>query len=808
MPNLQPPAATLPAPPQPPRAPGVMILLFGVLLPLITLGVELTTGMNAAAFFDPLPSIFHIFLVGLAPLANFAVWLALRRRACAHLGKLALANGCAIGVALFYSILFLPLLPIGAVAVVYFGIGLLPLTPLITLIAAIRCRVHLARFAEASHHRARLWPGVVLGVVALIALDLPASATRLGMQMASAETPQTRAQGVRWLQLVGKKDLMLRLCYMRSGVSTDMLGFVFNMAHPISAEEARKIYFRVTGNAFNSLPAPAMRSARGFFSGGNDFDFAQGGDTVGGKLRGLSLGASRMDASLDANAAVGYIEWTMVFKNDTQVAREARAQIGLPPGASVSRLTLWINGEEREAAFAGRGKVREAYQNIVRQNRDPVLVTSAGQDRVSMQLFPVPVNGEMKVRLGITVPLTLKSKRETLLSLPYFHERNFDVPQALRHALWVEAKTPLRSELAAASPAVSSSANAFSLRANVEDARLATTSALIFAERGEQDSAWALDSKADGYMVRQRLSEVAGQAPKRLVVVIDGSIAMRAAAVQIAEALASMPRSIGVDLVIAAEPLLDFSAGGGLTATAAAARIEKFAYAGGNDNVEALARGFDLALTNKDSALLWIHGPQPVLLETAEALLQRLERRVLQPLWYEWQVQPGANLIAEKLDGVAKIRSLNGEDLKRLIATWQPGGKQFVVTRERINMADAGAMPSAEKTSDHLVRLWANEWANDEILKLLHAPKAQLRENVVKLAQLYQLVTPVSGAVVLETQQQYDAAGLEPVASGSVPTIPEPETWALIAVVLFVLAYAYQRRRRLQRNVYANLATY
>ncbi len=808
MSDPQAPATALPAPARPPNVPGLMILLFGVLLPLITLGVELTTGMNGAAFFDPLPSIFHIFLVGLVPLANFAVWLALRRGTTARLGKLALVNGCAIGVALFYSILFLPLLPIGAVAVVYFGIGLLPLTPLITLIAALRCRVHLARFADASQLRTRLWPGLVFGVVALIALDLPASATRLGMQMATAESPQTRAQGVRWLQVASKKDLMLRLCYMRSGVSTDMLGFVFNMAHPIAAEEARKIYFRVTGNAFNSVPAPAMRAARGFFSGASDFDFAQGGDSVEGKLSGLSLGASRMDASLDANAAVGYIEWTMVFKNDAQVAREARAQIALPPGAAVSRLTLWINGEEREAAFAGRGKVREAYQNIVRQNRDPVLVTSAGKDRVAMQLFPVPTHGEMKVRLGITVPLMLKGKRETLLSLPYFHERNFDVSQALRHALWVEAKTPLRSELAAASPTVSSGANAFSLRANVEDARLGTTDVAITAERGEQQSAWALDSKAEGYVVRQKLSEAAGQAPKRLIVVIDGSHAMRAMAAQIAKALASLPQSIELDLVIAADPLIEFSASDHLTATAAAAQIEKFDYAGGNDNVTALARGLDLALTHKDSALLWIHGPQPVLLETAEALLQRLERRALQPPWYEWQVQPGANLIAEKLDGVVRTLSLNGEDLKRLIASWQPGAQQLVVKRERIKLAEAGALSAAEKTSDHLVRLWANEWVNDEILKLLHAPKAQSRENIIKLAQQYQLVTPVSGAVVLETQQQYDAAGLEPVAPGSVPTIPEPETWALIAVVLFVLAYAYQRRRRTPRNVYANLASY
>jgi hypothetical protein len=47
---------------------------------------------------------------------------------------------------------------------------------------------------------------------------------------------------------------------------------------------------------------------------------------------------------------------------------------------------------------------------------------------------------------------------------------------------------------------------------------------------------------------------------------------------------------------------------------------------------------------------------------------------------------------------------------------------------------------------------------------------------------------------VLETQQQYDAAGLQPVPEGTVPTIPEPEEWALMLVALGVLLYMYRRR--------------
>ncbi len=67
--------------------------------------------------------------------------------------------------------------------------------------------------------------------------------------------------------------------------------------------------------------------------------------------------------------------------------------------------------------------------------------------------------------------------------------------------------------------------------------------------------------------------------------------------------------------------------------------------------------------------------------------------------------------------------------------------------------------------------------------------------------------------MVLETQQQYDAAGLQPVPEGTVPTIPEPKEWALIFVALLVLAYVLRahamrgRRARRRSCILSGVAT-
>ena len=75
-----------------------------------------------------------------------------------------------------------------------------------------------------------------------------------------------------------------------------------------------------------------------------------------------------------------------------------------------------------------------------------------------------------------------------------------------------------------------------------------------------------------------------------------------------------------------------------------------------------------------------------------------------------------------------------------------------------------------------------------------------MTEGARDTANAMRLVTAVTGAVVLENAEQYARHGLDPSAnSRSVPTIPEPEEYALMAVTCALLAVTYVRRRRQRR---------
>jgi len=188
------------------------------------------------------------------------------------------------------------------------------------------------------------------------------------------------------------------------------------------------------------------------------------------------------------------------------------------------------------------------------------------------------------------------------------------------------------------------------------------------------------------------------------------------------------------------------------------------------------------------ATLLWIHGPQPVSfsgsaarLEQATARLTRLPKVVL------YSVQPGPNELLPDAPWAWGARSLpQTSSIDGDLAGFFARATADKVVRRQQGSATDGVTTG----SDHIARLWANE----RVLELMRAKSN--RTDAVALAAQYRLVTPVSGAVVLENKQQYDAARLTPASQATVPTVPtvpEPHEWALIIIACAALGWLMWR---------------
>ena len=335
------------------------------------------------------------------------------------------------------------------------------------------------------------------------------------------------------------------------------------------------------------------------------------------------------------------------------------------------------------------------------------------------------------------------------------------------------------------------------VRGQVTDADLDSAATWI---RVARDAAvrrvWTRDTRspAGGYVVG-RFEEATGATPSRIVFVLDGSRESDGVRAEFASALERLPTGTEIAVLLAADTVVTLLPPTAFDAAKAASfrdQLTAWRPVGGQDNVPALIEAWDLAAQKPGGVIVWLHGPQPVLLSPVDALRQAYERRPGGPVLYELQTVTGPNRVLESLDGVAAVRPVSRlgnvtDDLSRLFASWHADRSQVRLVFEHTDQppaADAGT----RETSLHLARLWAA----GEVRRLQTAKQV---DTAVRLATAYQVVTPISGAVVLETQVQYAQNDLQPADPSTVPAIPEPGTWALLLCGLALAVLARKRAR-------------
>lgn len=752
---------------------GGAFLFFGVILPLIAIGFELTTHFCAQHFFDPFPSANHVILFMLIPLSNYMAWLSGRRDMSPHYGFMALISGMAMGIGCLYALMFLPLTPHSAFYSLFFGFGLLGFAPLLSvpctwLSGKTVCKLASNRKTFFDPHQVE-HIGHLIVLCLVVAVELPSTLTRMNLSLAA--DPNTEKQGVQWLRQFGSEEVMLRACYERSGRATDILGSLYESGHPLSIESARSIFYKVTGKPFNSVPIPSAARAtiqhagliddpNGFNAGVKDeFDLDSdiAGENVSGVSRGLTVSRAEVHGTVEPNSAVADLDWTATFSNSSPYDREARAKLLLPADGVVTKATVTVNGVERDATILVRSLARTIYKQSVIDHKDPLLVSTCGVNQVLIQCFPVQPNSDMKVHLQIAAPLVLSPDKKTgSLMLPAFEERNFqfETPVNVTFTSTGRILAPV-SKVVESGAATKAGSSTFTL----DPAQIARLGGVVNFARDSEISKVISNPKSSASGIEARAIVPTYKMPEKMVVLIDGSAPMQRYIPELAAALKGFPAAVKVEIIVVGDDVVSLGTNSNPSACATAlSALDKFRAVGGHaDDNQLLNR---IATT----PVLWIHGAQPMNSGNSKLLTDLLNRPSDTPWLYDLQTVSGPNELLSGLEpnsnfvSVARVGKLQ-DDLSRLFSSWKTG---TVKPSDNLRFADWNRptdvavenQANISGDSKHELKLSGSPISGLSQLygyqKLLESYKSSDITPALVLAEKYHLVSPVSSAVVME----------------------------------------------------------
>jgi Ca-activated chloride channel family protein len=114
----------------------------------------------------------------------------------------------------------------------------------------------------------------------------------------------------------------------------------------------------------------------------------------------LAMLNHKVSIAIEDQVATTRVE--QVFRNHTDRALEATYVFPVPKGASVRKLTMWINGKEVKGEVLEAAKARETYTQIVRRTQDPALLEYVGNNLLSLRVFPIAAKSDQKVAFSFS----------------------------------------------------------------------------------------------------------------------------------------------------------------------------------------------------------------------------------------------------------------------------------------------------------------------------------------------------------------------------------------------------------------------
>jgi hypothetical protein len=599
--------------------------------------------------------------------------------------------------------------------------------------------------------------GFVAGLAVVISPMVSPTLTHMVLEDSVHANEVKQRAMVRFLRIFGDKDELLSHCYgywyvdehpqcRKNDALKLCLNWIFQRDDRdyVEVEWARTLYYRVIGRPFNASSNKTTWNVHSY-----DSDVA--GTSVGGKVAGLALADSMLRGELCAEDQVATYEWTFVLENPTQDSQEARAQISLPPGGVVSNAILWVDGKPRQALVCDRFAARQAYQQVVYGQRDPLLISDVGNDKVLMQCYPVLPGKKMKVQVDITLPVRTDRRGHALASLPILTEANFDLPKQQKVDMSLDYIWSLKlgNQPESETPIATSTMNRLF-------ASVPTTSL-------ENHFPYLITQRVFASQVAPRTNVASRN--KNLVVVIDGAVGIQPHLSQIVRALEKIPGETNTTFLIASDEISSIAPAGTSRGMILEA-LREAPFLGGPSNLAALSEAIDSVDDGPDGSVLWIHGPQPDLYGEEREVFRKLLCDQATVSLYDFEVVGGPNKITEVVGRPDLLFPGNRNEsspsrMQTPVVFRVP--RQLSVAEDLQSFLSSWAQDDVALFSPPLCRHlgcdagWQKLKASRDVKKAI---ETGLLTNASQLACQHGIVTPTTSALVLETDQQYKDFGL------------------------------------------------
>lgn len=726
---------------------GVLVLTFGSILPGLGLLGYSVYSLASASESMKVDDIGKIIFLLMVPIFNAIVWASVRKGYLYRPRLSGLMNGLAVGLSFSWTIVWLKcmLFSHGPIYCKFGWMFLLFASPFM-FVTALTLAIDLWKKTEPRMAKITS-TFCALGVL----LSLVATATPMGHSMvvqsmiteARTGTGESREKSIEYLRSFVTDDDLRPSEHPVHGFGLTQL-MIPNRGFASDDAADQEVYFKITGKSYDDGKDESKTAgAAAVTVPGMD------NSMVGPVLPCLSLAKSQISGRLDLATMSSSMYWVMSIRDADACGGEARCEILLPSGAVVSEVVAWVDGKPIEAKFNGTSKAVGAYCSAAHHVKNTVLVTTAGLNKILVQCGHLTANGKpIKICLGLKAPLVSSPDGKSSVSLLKLLKANFEAPR--RHLLHLSADSGFVAENIGTASA--DSAGGYRLDGLVKDKamELAPIAIHMSATPTQTSIAVPISSGHDRqYIVRQTQSSTTF-APKQLFVVLDSSASLQDHCQQIKQSLTGLSKKINTSVYLV--PPQDYSQAVSddivaMPLAKALSTVGATSFVGGQDNGAVLREALETASDTPNSAVLWIHGPQPIVQRSGVSRTPDLVNPVR---FFDYQVQPGPNTLLPvlhlestgqniKYTCVARKDSVR-QDLDGLLSGWATP-RTVVSTGLVLSRNSAGQKISTDLAVNDQVRCL---WASEEVSRLLASDQ---KEEAEALAIKHRLVTPVTGAV-------------------------------------------------------------